>query len=205
MRDAAYQSLLKSRRQQLHAGIAKALEERFPRSQGRARAAGAALRRAGSAERAVRHWRRAAELAIGRSANLEAIAHCEQAEVQLQAVPPSAERARAELEVLLAKGVAVRAAKGYSAPEAERVFLRARELCEELGDRVRSVHALRGLWAFYEWRARWRTRRGSPTGSTPPRRARGPPRRPGRARVRDRGDASLPRRADRGLAGFAAR
>jgi tetratricopeptide (TPR) repeat protein len=111
---------------------------------------------AGSAERAVGHWRRAAELAIGRSANLEAIAHCEQAEVQLQAIPPSVERARAELEVLLAKGVAVRAAKGYSAPEAERVFLRACELCEELGDRVRSVHALRGLWAFYYVAARWR-------------------------------------------------
>ena len=63
---------------------------------------------------------------------------------------------RAELEVQLAKGVAVRAGRGYSAPEAERVFLRACELCEELGERVRLVHALRGLWAFYYVAGRWR-------------------------------------------------
>ena len=108
------------------------------------------------AQQAVKHWQRAAKLAIGRSANLEAIAHCGHAEAQLRLLPPSAERARAELEVQLAKGVAVRAGKGYSAPEAERVFLRACELCKELGDRVRLVHALRGLWAFYEVAARWR-------------------------------------------------
>ncbi len=109
---------------------------------------------AGMAERAVRHWRRAAERAVGRAANPEAVGHCEQAEVQLATLPPSPERARAELEVQLVRGAAVRAGRGYAAPESERVFLRACELCEELGDRVRLVHALRGLFGFYHVAAR---------------------------------------------------
>ena len=146
MRDAAYESLLRSRRQQLHARIAAVLEERFPEA---AATEPELLARhcagAGLAERAVAYWQQAAELAVGRSANLEAIAHCERRKRSSGGLPPSPERSRAELEIQLAKGIAVRAGKGYAAPEAERVFLRAGELCEELGDRVRLVHALRGL------------------------------------------------------------
>ena len=111
-----------------------ALEERFPET---AAAEPELLARhyaeAGLAEPAVKHWQRAAELAIGRSANIEAIAHCDQAEAELRALPPSSERARAELEVQLAKGVAVRAAKGFSAPEMEPLFLAG-------------VRALRASW-----------------------------------------------------------
>ena len=150
VRDAAYESLLLSRRRKLHEKVASLLEERFPEA---AAAEPELLARhcagAGLAARAVDHWRRAAELAVGRSANLEAIAYCEEASAQLRTLPPSPEGARAELEILLAKGTAVRAGQGYSAPEAERVFARACELCEGLGERVRLVHALRGLWAFY--------------------------------------------------------
>jgi predicted ATPase/class 3 adenylate cyclase len=155
VRDAAYESLLKERRRQLHARVAEILEERFPAT---AAAEPELLARhyagAGLAEPSVRHWRRAAELAIARSANVEAVAHCDQAEAQLRVLPLSTGRARAELEVLLAKGEAVRSGN-YSAPEAEQVYSRACEICEELGDRVRLVHALRGLWAFYYVAARW--------------------------------------------------
>jgi len=155
VRDAAHESLLKARRQQLHARIAKTLEERFPKT---AAAEPELLARhyagAGLAEPAVKHWQRAAELAIVRSANVEAVAHCEQAEAQLGVLPPSVERAKAELEILLAKGEAVRSGN-YAAPEAEQVYSRACELCQELGDRVGLVHALWGLWAFYYVAARW--------------------------------------------------
>ena len=113
------------------------------------------------AEPAVKQWQRAAELAIGRSANIEAIAHCDQAEAELRALPPSPERARTELEVQLTKGVAVRAAKGFSAPEMEPLFRRACELCEQLGDRLRLVYALRGLWVLYYAAGRWQDLRGA--------------------------------------------
>lgn len=156
VRDAAYRSLLRGRRQQLHARIAAVLEERFPEAaSGRPELLAHHHAGAGSAERAARCWQKAAELAIGRSANAEAAVHCEEALARLATLPPSPERARAELAIQLAKGGAVRAGKGYVAPEAERAFLRACDLCEELGDPVRLVHALRGMFGFYYVAGRW--------------------------------------------------
>jgi predicted ATPase len=76
VQDTAYQSLLKSKRQQLHARIAEALEERLTDAGETAPEVLARhLTDAGLAARAVPYWRRAGELAAGRSANLEAIAH----------------------------------------------------------------------------------------------------------------------------------
>ena len=156
VRDAAYESLLKSRRHHLHARIAAVLEERWPET---AEVQPELLARhyagAGMAERAVGYWLKAAERAMRRFANIEAIAHCDEAVAQLHSLPRTPERVRAELEVQLAKGVAVRAGRGYSVPETEQVFLRACELCQELDDRVRLVHALRGLFGSYYVAARW--------------------------------------------------
>ena len=75
VRDAAYESLLKSRRQQLHARIAEALEERFPETARREPELLAHhCTEAGLAEQAVDYWRRAGALALARSATLEAVA-----------------------------------------------------------------------------------------------------------------------------------
>jgi predicted ATPase len=52
--------------------------------------------------------------------------------------------------------VAARAGKGQAAPEAERAFFRACELCEELGDPARLAYALRGLFGSYYVAGRWR-------------------------------------------------
>jgi class 3 adenylate cyclase/tetratricopeptide (TPR) repeat protein len=156
VRDAAYESLLKSRRRQIHARIAMALEGHWPETKDvQPELLAHHYAGAGQAQQAADYWRRAAERAIQRFANSEAIAHCDKAVMQLRTLPPSPDRIRAELEVHLAKGVAVRAAKGYSVPESEQVFLRACELCEELGDRVNLVHALRGLFGAYYVAARW--------------------------------------------------
>lgn len=156
VRDAAYHTLLRSRRQQLHARIAAVLEERFPE---RAAAEPELLARhnawAGLAEQAIQYWLRAAELALARSANQEAAIHCEEAETELRMLPPSEQHDRIELEVQFARGIAVRAGQGYSALEVERVFSRASQLCEQLGERVRLIHALRSLWAFYYVAGRW--------------------------------------------------
>ena len=76
VRDAAHESLLKAQRQELHARIARVLEERFPETaDDRARAARPALAEAGLAERAVDYWQRAGQRALARSAMAEAVAH----------------------------------------------------------------------------------------------------------------------------------
>lgn len=156
VRDAAYESLLKSRRRQIHATIARALEERWPEVVDiQPELLAHHYAGAGQAHQSADYWRRAAERAIQRFANSEAITHCDKAERQLRSLPRSIEQIRAELEIQLAKGVALRAARGYSVPESEQVFLRACELCDELEDRVNLVHALRGLFGAYYVSARW--------------------------------------------------
>ena len=75
VQDAAYQSLLRSKRQQLHGRIAKVLEQRFPDTV----AAEPELlahhyTAAGLTAQAIAHWRKAGARAIERSANAEASA-----------------------------------------------------------------------------------------------------------------------------------
>ena len=76
VQDAAYGTLLKSRRQQLHAKIGSTLEERFPRTIDTAPELLAQhFTQAGQAERAIAYWQAAAQRASERSAHQEAIAH----------------------------------------------------------------------------------------------------------------------------------
>ena len=76
LRDAAYQSLLKSRRQELHARVAAALEEHFPEAAGgRPELLAYHLAEAGQAERAIVYLQRASRRALARSAEVEAVGH----------------------------------------------------------------------------------------------------------------------------------
>ncbi|MCG7393448.1 AAA family ATPase [Microvirga sp. ACRRW] len=156
VRDTAYESLLRSRRRQIHARIAAALETQRPEIRDvQPELLAHHYAGAGLAQQAADYWRKAADWTIQRFANSEAISHCDKAIMQLHTLPATSERMRAELDVQLIKGVAVRAARGYSVPESEHVFLRACELCESLGDRVNLIHALRGLFGAYYVAARW--------------------------------------------------
>src|SRR6266850_6492339 len=76
IQDAAYASLLKSTRQQVHQQIAQVLEARFPALvETQPELVAQHYTVAGCTEQAVVYWQRAGELATGRSANLEAISH----------------------------------------------------------------------------------------------------------------------------------
>ena len=72
VQDAAYDSLLKSRRRSLHATIARVLEARFPETKDtEPELLAHHLTEAGEIERAIGHWRKAGELAINRLALVE--------------------------------------------------------------------------------------------------------------------------------------
>ena len=95
VRDAAYGTLLRDRRRQLHAAIARALEERFPELAGTAPELLAHhLTEAGEAERAVRYWLEAGRRAAERSADREAVSHLRRGLEVLAGLPASAERDR---------------------------------------------------------------------------------------------------------------
>jgi class 3 adenylate cyclase/predicted ATPase len=150
VRDAAYESLLKTQRQQLHARIARALEEHFPET---AEAEPELLARhcaeAGLAEQAVDYRRRAGEHALARSAMAEAAAQLTKGLELLEALPDGHGRQRSELRLQLALGQASIAAKGFAAPETGRAYARAHELCRGLGDVPELFPALYGQSVFH--------------------------------------------------------
>jgi class 3 adenylate cyclase/predicted ATPase len=147
VQEAAYQSLLKSKRQQLHARIALALERESPavRETG-PEVLAHHLTEAGLVERAIPYWRRAGELAAGRSANLEAIAHLNKGLELVGTLPQTPEQLEEELALCLATGGPLIATKGYPTPEVEATYSRAWTLCDQLGKSAELFPVLRGLW-----------------------------------------------------------
>ncbi len=101
------------------------------------------------AERAIPYWRRAGELAAGRSADLEAIAHLDKGLELVGTLPATPERLNEELSLRLAIGLPLIATKGIASLEAERTYSRASALCDQLGRSAELFPVLRGLWNCY--------------------------------------------------------
>lgn len=158
IQDAAYQSLLKSTRQEYHQRIAHLLTERFAEiAQTQPELLAHHLTEAGLSKQAIAYWQKAGQRASERSANVEAIAHLAKGLELLKAFPDTPERAQQELDLQTTLGPALMAAKSYAAPEVEKAYARARELCQQLGETPQLYTVLRGLWGFYIVRAELRT------------------------------------------------
>ncbi|MBV8735907.1 MAG: AAA family ATPase [Alphaproteobacteria bacterium] len=134
VQDAAYSSLLRSTRQQMHAQIAGALETQSPEiveSQPELLAQHCA--EAGLIEKSVAYWGKAGRRSAGRSAMAEAAEQFQKALDQLAQLPDAPARQRQELELRSALCAVLQAVKGYAAPETGQAYARARELWEQLG------------------------------------------------------------------------
>jgi class 3 adenylate cyclase len=154
VQEVVYHSLPKSRRQQLHAAVAKALEERRPGTrQEEPEILAHHLTEAGLLDPAIKYWHEAGRRAAQRSANKEAIDHLHRALRLLQLQPDGRERRVRELALLNTLGPVLLAAKGFADRTVEETYHRGRELCQEIGDAAQLVTVLRGLWAFHLVRA----------------------------------------------------
>jgi class 3 adenylate cyclase/predicted ATPase len=150
VQDAAYLSLLKSKRQQLHARLGRRLEEGFSETVASgpevlAHHYGAA----GDIEKAFQYSFVAGRRAAERFANLEAIQHLVKARDHLASLPDTSERFQRELEVLMNLGPAFTATKGFAAKEVGQTYERVRALCKTAGDADKSRAALQALRVFY--------------------------------------------------------
>jgi class 3 adenylate cyclase/predicted ATPase len=147
LRDVVYNSLLRGKRQEIHADIAAMLETHFHElADNRPEILAYHYSEAGNSEKAIRCWRKAGRRAIAKSANVEAISHFRNALQHLSTLPDTAERTKDEIEIQLALGIPVIAVQGYAAPQTQEVFARARALCLK-GDHSREYfQALFGLW-----------------------------------------------------------
>jgi tetratricopeptide (TPR) repeat protein len=118
LRDAAYDSLLKSRRQELHGKIARVIEQRFPRIKDtEPEVLAHHLTAAGLSEAAIPLWQSAGESALKRMALKEAIAHFNNGLEQVATLPHSREREARELALRIPLGTAWMALKGWAVPE----------------------------------------------------------------------------------------
>jgi class 3 adenylate cyclase/predicted ATPase len=159
VQDAAYSTLLHSRRRELHGRIALVISERFPEvSENQPEILAHHLSNAGQPLEALEFWNKAARIARGRSAFAEATALLRRG---LELIPSLPEAARAEHEVRfqMALGQVYQAMRGYGSPEAEAAFDRASQLCEARTDSSELMPVLIGLRAVNQVQGRSRRAR----------------------------------------------
>jgi predicted ATPase len=150
IQDTAYQSLLKSTRQQYHQQIAQILEERFPDTKNnQPELLAHHYTEAGLREQAIPYWQTAGEQAVQRSAHAEAISHLTTALTLLKMQPDTPERAQHELTLQLMLGMPMTQTIGYGLPEVESVYARALTLCGQVGETSQLFPTLHGLYSFY--------------------------------------------------------
>ena len=158
IQEAAYQSLLKHTRQQYHGRIAQTLDEQFPETAAtQPELVAHHYTEADLMEAAIPYWQLAGQLALKRSAHMEAIAHLTKGLKLLETLPDTCERTQHELHLQIALGPALMATKGYADPDVTRAYARARELCQQVGETLQAFQMLFGLWRFYLVRAELQT------------------------------------------------
>jgi tetratricopeptide (TPR) repeat protein len=128
VQDVAYGTLLRERRQQLHARIATVLDQEFDVGDSQPELLARHYTLAAMPQEAINYWQRAGHRATKTSANKEAITHFRNALQLLEALPERVAHADQELQLLLALGPALMTTRSSVAPEIGQVYARAREL-----------------------------------------------------------------------------
>jgi len=147
IQDTAYESMLKTRRQQLHASAAEIIERNFldlcatqPELVARHYTLGACP------GKAIPYWLRAGERARDRSANAEALVHFNKGLELVRQQAPAEWVTRAEIQLLTSLGPVVQATTGLASRQCEELYNHARDLCEKVGDGTQLFVVLVNLW-----------------------------------------------------------
>jgi class 3 adenylate cyclase/predicted ATPase len=157
VRETAYNSLLKSTRQQYHERIAQRLVALFPETvETQPVLLDHHFSAAGKEEQAMNYWSRAGERAAGQSANAEAVKHFKAGLDLVGRLPAGIDQIELELGLLLKLGPALMAIQGWNAPEVEATYTRAHKLCGQVDLPAQKYAATWGLWMFNQARANHR-------------------------------------------------
>ncbi|MBI3796864.1 MAG: AAA family ATPase [Deltaproteobacteria bacterium] len=148
--EVAYTSVLIERRKIVHERTAQAIESLFhSRVEDFYGDLAHHYSRSDNTPKAIDYLRRAGQQAGQRSAHAEAISHLTGALELLKTLPDTPERAQQELTLQVTLGPAWIATKGHAAPEVERTYTRALELCRQMGETPQLFPVLFGLRTFY--------------------------------------------------------
>ncbi len=149
IQDAAYQSMLKRKRQQVHKKIAGVLVAQFSElTQTEPEQVARHYAEAGLVAEGTPYWLKAGLRCQATFANTEAIRHFMRGLELLATLPSSRERDEQELAFQVPLGVALFSERGYATPEVGPIFERARTLCLDVGGPSRLFYILWGIWAW---------------------------------------------------------
>ena len=154
VQDAAYGTLLRGRRQDLHGRAADALIAAGQAATTEPEIIAHHLQNAMRTVEAIDFWRKAGDTAARRSANREAAEHFRRALALVEAQPGSPERRRIELAVLSQLASPLMGAYGWSAPEVGDVVERAADVARRLESSAEIAPAVANLWFFNTARGR---------------------------------------------------
>ncbi len=148
IQDAAYSTMLRGRRQQLHSAIALLLEKRFPDVvNATPEVIAQQFEWAGQNEKAIAYWRQAGERDLRRFAMKESIAHYANALRLVTAMAETPERSDLELGVCLGLAMAHQIGTGPAANESGAAYQRALTLSRTMPGRGRERFlATWGVW-----------------------------------------------------------
>jgi class 3 adenylate cyclase/predicted ATPase len=148
VQEAAYGSLLRGRRQRIHADIAQALKDHRADEEPVPALIAHHFTEAGLAEPAASHWLMAAELALSQSAPIEAERHANAGLDLIPLMPAGPSRCALNLGLLVARANALVPLKSISAPETFAALGAAKQLLDEgVGTDLQRVTVLFGLCA----------------------------------------------------------
>jgi len=151
IQDAAYESLLRKTRQEFHGKIAEALVHRFPdMAETKPELLARHFEGAGRVAEAMAGWMKAGRQAQQRSAVRECTAYLQRVVVLCNSLPED-DPARLQSEMEAQEGLfnSLTALMGWGAPEVEAACLRARDLCQKLGNGLGLLRALLALSTCY--------------------------------------------------------
>jgi predicted ATPase len=156
--EVAYRRLPAARRVQLHRRIGEREEVGYG-PQVRERAAVLAMHfvRGQDSQRAVQYLQLAGQQALQRLAYAEAIRHVTAAVALLKMLPDTMERAQRELDLQLTLARAIGDTQGLGTPAVGKAYVRARVLCQQVGEPPQLFAVLGGLGQFYIQQGKYQT------------------------------------------------
>jgi len=149
IQDAAYSSLLRKKLQENHRTIGECFEKQFPHIvESQPALLAHHFTAAGVTDKAIKYWEIAGKRSQASFANIEARDQFENGLRLVATLDESPERDQQELAFQIPLGTVMTMAGGWANPAVEQVHLRARELCERLGEGSPIFHVTWGMWAW---------------------------------------------------------
>lgn len=160
IRQAVIGGLSVAKRERLHLQVADAIEQTFSHTlEDYWGELAFHYNRSGNARKAVHYLGNAATQAARRTAHTQAVTYIASALERLRDWPDDVERTKQEIALQLTMGPSLDATLGLAAPETERSYARAYELCRKVDDPHQLFRVMTGLWAVYQVQAKFEAAR----------------------------------------------